>query len=66
MDIVTDLLKAFLGNGSVNTFQHATMENVSQWTNVITRYWATVSVPMISLARDNVTCVFRVVRAEPI
>jgi hypothetical protein len=24
-NIVTDLLKALLGNGSVNTFQHATM-----------------------------------------
>jgi hypothetical protein len=32
---VTDLLKAFLGNGSVNTFQRATMEDVSQWTNVM-------------------------------
>jgi hypothetical protein len=28
--IVTDLLKALLGNGSVNTFQRATMEIVSQ------------------------------------
>jgi hypothetical protein len=28
--IVTDLLKAFLGNGSVNTFQPATIEDVSQ------------------------------------
>jgi hypothetical protein len=35
--IVTDLLKAFLGNVSVNTFQRATMEDVSQWTNVIAR-----------------------------
>jgi hypothetical protein len=35
--IVTDLLKAFLGSGSVNTFQRATMETVSQWTNVIAR-----------------------------
>jgi hypothetical protein len=34
---VTDLLKAFLDNGSVNTFQRATMEAVSQWTNVIAR-----------------------------
>jgi hypothetical protein len=33
--IVTDMLKVFLGNGSVNTFQHATMEDVSQWMNVI-------------------------------
>jgi hypothetical protein len=32
-----DLFKAFLGNGSVNTFQRATMEDVSQWTNVIAR-----------------------------
>jgi hypothetical protein len=30
LHIVTDLLKAFLGNGSVNTFQRATMEDVSQ------------------------------------
>jgi hypothetical protein len=34
---VTDSLKAFLGNGSVNTFQRATMETVSQWTNVTAR-----------------------------
>jgi hypothetical protein len=27
---VTDLLKAFLGKGSVNNFQRATMEDVSQ------------------------------------
>jgi hypothetical protein len=33
--IVTDLLKAFLGNGSVNRFQRATMGTVSQWTNII-------------------------------
>jgi hypothetical protein len=36
-DIVKDLLKAFLGNGTVNTFQRATMEDVSQWTNIIAR-----------------------------
>jgi hypothetical protein len=36
-DIVTDLLKAFLGNALVYTFQRATMETVSQWTNVIAR-----------------------------
>jgi hypothetical protein len=30
-----DLLRALLGNCSVNTFQRATMEAVSQWTNVI-------------------------------
>jgi hypothetical protein len=36
MSIVTDLLKAFLGNGLVNTLQRAAMEDVSQWTNVIT------------------------------
>jgi hypothetical protein len=36
-DIVTDLLKAFLSNGSVNTFERATMEAVSQRTNVIAR-----------------------------
>jgi hypothetical protein len=29
-----DLLKAFPGNGSVNMFQRATMEDVSQWMNV--------------------------------
>jgi hypothetical protein len=40
-DTVTDLLKAFLGNGSVNTFQRATMEDASQWTNVIARSCAT-------------------------
>jgi hypothetical protein len=32
-----DFLKAFLGNDSVNTFRCATMEDVSQWTNVIDR-----------------------------
>jgi hypothetical protein len=32
---VMDLLKAFLGNGSLNTFQRATMEDVAQSTNVI-------------------------------
>jgi hypothetical protein len=36
-NIATDLLKAFLGNGSVNTFQRATMEAMSQLTNVIAR-----------------------------
>jgi hypothetical protein len=35
--IVTNLLKAFLGNGSVKAFQRATMEDVSKWTNVIAR-----------------------------
>jgi hypothetical protein len=34
---VTDLLKAFLGNGSVNTFQCAIMEDGPLWTNDITR-----------------------------
>lgn len=33
--LLTDLLKAFLGNGSVNIFQHATMEALSQWMKVI-------------------------------
>jgi hypothetical protein len=33
--IVRDLPKTFLGNGLVNAFQRATMEAVSQWTNVI-------------------------------
>jgi hypothetical protein len=64
--IVTDLIKAFLGNGSVNTFQRATVEDVSQWTNVIARCQATVRAPMNSLARNYVTCVFCVARAEPI
>jgi hypothetical protein len=32
---VTDLFKAFRDNGSINTFQRATMKDVSQWTNVI-------------------------------
>jgi hypothetical protein len=35
--IVTELLKMFLGNGLVNTFKHATMEDVSRWMNVIAR-----------------------------
>jgi hypothetical protein len=35
--VITDLLKAFLGNGSVNTFQRAIVEDVSQWTNPIAR-----------------------------
>jgi hypothetical protein len=35
--IVTDLLKAFLGNGSIDTFELVTVENVSQWTNIIAR-----------------------------
>jgi hypothetical protein len=56
--IVTSLLKAFLGNGSVNMFQRATMEVVSQWTYVIARCYATISAPMNSLARNHVTCVF--------
>jgi hypothetical protein len=30
-----DLLNAFLANGSVNMFQHATMEALSHWPNVI-------------------------------
>jgi hypothetical protein len=34
---VTDLINALRGNGSVNRFQHATMEAVSQWANVIAR-----------------------------
>jgi hypothetical protein len=35
--IVTDFLEAFLGNGSANMFQRATVEDVSQWTNVMAR-----------------------------
>jgi hypothetical protein len=34
---VTDLINALPCNGSVNTHQRATMEAVSQWTNVIAR-----------------------------
>jgi hypothetical protein len=30
-NIVTDLINALPGNNSVNTFQRATMEAVSQW-----------------------------------
>jgi hypothetical protein len=54
VSIVTELLKAFLGNGSVNTFQRATVEDVPQWTNVIARCKAKVSTPMNSLLR--ITC----------
>jgi hypothetical protein len=36
-NIVMDLINALPGNGSVNTFQRATMEAVSQWTTVIAR-----------------------------
>jgi hypothetical protein len=36
-NIVTVLFKAHLGNDSINTFHCATMEAVSQWTNVIAR-----------------------------
>jgi hypothetical protein len=61
-----DLLKRFLINGSGNTFQRATMEDVSQWTNVIARCEATVSAPMNSLDRNHVIFVFSVVHAEPI
>jgi hypothetical protein len=34
---VTDFLKEFLDNGSVNTFECATVEDVIHWTNVIAR-----------------------------
>jgi hypothetical protein len=37
-NILTDLLKAFLGNGSVNTFQRAAVEDVSHWTNITARF----------------------------
>jgi hypothetical protein len=33
-NIATDLLKAFLGNGWINTFQPARVGDVYQWTNV--------------------------------
>jgi hypothetical protein len=36
-NIVTDLIKAFLGCGSVNRLERTTLEAVSQWTNVIAR-----------------------------
>jgi hypothetical protein len=35
--LLTDMLKALLGNCSVNTFQRAEMETVSQWTIVLAR-----------------------------
>jgi hypothetical protein len=34
----TDLIKALLGNDSVNRFQRETIETMSQWTNVIALY----------------------------
>jgi hypothetical protein len=34
-NIIANLLKAFLCNGLVNTFQHATVADVSKWINVI-------------------------------
>jgi hypothetical protein len=36
--LLMDLFKAFLVNDLVNTFQRATMEAVSQWTNVIAHW----------------------------
>lgn len=53
-----DLLRAFLGNGLVITFQCAAVENVSQWMNVGRRNEL--------LAGNPMTCVLYVVRAEPI
>jgi hypothetical protein len=61
---VTDLLKVFLGNGSVNTFQSATMEDVSQRTSVTAHCYATVITPIKSPARIHAKCVFCVVRVE--
>jgi hypothetical protein len=61
-----DMIKALLGNGSVNMFQRATMETVSQWTNVIARCQAAASAPMGWRDINHMTCVFCVVRAEPI
>jgi hypothetical protein len=63
--IVTQLLEAFQGNGSANTFHHARMENMSQL-NVIARCWVTASAPMNSLGRNHVTCVFCLFRAGPV
>jgi hypothetical protein len=40
---LTDLLKALLDIGSVNTFQRARMENMFQWTNVMARCYAAVA-----------------------
>jgi hypothetical protein len=53
-----DLLKALLGNGSVNTFQRAKLETVSQWTNFIARCQAAASAPRDWRERDHVTCEF--------
>jgi hypothetical protein len=36
-NMVKDLINALLGNSSINTFQCATVEVVSQWMNVIAR-----------------------------
>jgi hypothetical protein len=46
--ILMDLLKAFLGNGSVNTFQPATMEAVSQWTNVYSNAFLAASISVLN------------------
>jgi hypothetical protein len=54
--IITDLLKALLGNGSVNMFQHTTIETVSQQ--------AAASTPMDWRDSNHMTCVFHVVCAE--
>jgi hypothetical protein len=50
---VTDLLKALLGNGSVNTFQHATIGELC----FVTRYSTLISITILA------TGVFCVVRA---
>jgi hypothetical protein len=47
--VVTDLLEAFLGNGSVNTFQRVTMEAVSQWTHVQSNpFLAAISIGLLN------------------
>jgi hypothetical protein len=57
--IVTDLIKTLPGNGSVNTSQRATMEAVSQWTNVIARCSAAFSAPMNQLVSGHLMCFCR-------
>jgi hypothetical protein len=63
---LTDLTNALPGNGSVSTFKRATVESVSQWTNVIARCYAAAREPMDWRDSNHVTCVFSVVRAEPV
>jgi hypothetical protein len=64
--IVTDLINALPGNGKVKTFRRATLKIVSQWTNVLALCQVTASAPMDGRDNNHVTCVFYVVRAEPV